>query len=369
MFCDSERKNFGLKQENFFCRIAKTTIEVSVGTFSGIFSNIFSSFFNFRQGHRNLHSRCQNDHFEEFVFDFFFIIFGHWAENQLLLVEKLWQCCYICVLRVQKDILTKISFSSRNCFLEHFWTRDKFTPVFWQKLFDNVVKTSFSVSIGNFRGIKCLKKKSFFFSVVLGQGAKKLSARGEVISARLSKLQSTCPKKSFWEIFFFRKNENFLNVSWQWVKNHRHLARIFFAAGMSKLQSKFLQEQFVFFSNLTPSSFIDGPWAKEPGIMAKTIRHVCWYCILHVHRYCLRKKTRFFLNLSGTLGRRVRKSSACVIIFPAEMPEVLFRFTHKVSKENLSFKKMVFAISFGHWVKNVWPSIKHFSAMLSKCAF
>ena len=164
MFCDSERKNFGLKQENFFCRIAKTTIEVSVGTFSGIFSNIFSSFFIFRQGHRNLHSRCQNDHFEEFVFDFFFIIFGHWAENQLLLVEKLWQCCYICVLRVQKDILTKISFSSRNCFLEHFWTRDKFTPVFWQKLFDNVVKTSFSVSIGNFRGIKCLKKKSFFFS-------------------------------------------------------------------------------------------------------------------------------------------------------------------------------------------------------------
>ena len=43
--------------------------------------------------------------------------------------------------------------------------------------------------------------------------------------------------------------------------------------------------------------------------------------------------------MSGTLGRRVRKSSACVIIFPAEMPEVIFRFTQKVSTENLSFKK------------------------------
>ena len=99
-----------------------------------------------------------------------------------------------------------------------------------------------------FSGNKKFEKKILFFSVILGQEAKKLSARGEVFSARLSKLQSTCPKKSFREIFSFQKNENFLNVSWQWLKNHRHLARIFFLLlGCQNCNLSFYRNNLCFF--------------------------------------------------------------------------------------------------------------------------
>ena len=145
-------------------------------------------------------------------------------------------------------------FDENFFFIEKLFSRTlldkgKFIPVFWQKLFDNVVKTAFSVSIGIFWGIKSSKK--IFFSVILGQAAKKiLRPVAKFYSARLSKLQSTCPKKSFGEIFFFRKNENFLNVSWQWVKNHRRLARIFFLLlGCQNCNLSFYRNNLCFFES------------------------------------------------------------------------------------------------------------------------
>ena len=68
MFCDSERKNFVLNQENFFCRIAKTTIEVSIGTFWRILSEKFLFIFSFF----GMHSRCQWVFCRKFPWKFLF---------------------------------------------------------------------------------------------------------------------------------------------------------------------------------------------------------------------------------------------------------------------------------------------------------
>ena len=197
-----------------------------------------------------------------------------------------------------------------------------------------------------FSGKKMFEKKFIFFQSFSDREQKNFRPVAKLFRQGCQNCNLRVQRNRFGRFFSFEKTKFF----WMFRDNEWKTIGIwqefFLLLGCQNCNLSFYRNNLCFFSNLTPSSFIDGPWAKEPGIMAKTIRHVCWYCILHVHRYSLRKKNSIFLNMSGTLGRRVRKSSACVIFFPAEVPEVLFRFTHKVSKENLSFKKNAFCNQF-----------------------
>ena len=136
-------------------------------------------------------------------------------------------------------------FDENFFFIEKLFSRTlldkgKFIPVFWQKLFDNVVKTAFSVSIGIFWGIKS-SKKNFFFQSFSDRQPKKLAARGEVLFGKVVKTAIYVSKEIVWGDFFLPKKRKFFECFVTMSEKPSASGKnFFFAAGMSKLQSKFL---------------------------------------------------------------------------------------------------------------------------------
>ena len=173
MFCVSERRNFGLWHEIFFCGVAKTAIEMSIGIFLGIFWKVSLHFSIFGRAVKTCITSVNMVILKNCLL-FSFFHFRSSSKKSGLFYLKIRQGFQNCVLRVQKNISTRYCFFIEDCFREHIWTM------------------------------------------------------GKVFAAKLSKLQSTCPKKSFKENFFLPKNETFLNLSWQWVKKLRPLAKTFF---------------------------------------------------------------------------------------------------------------------------------------------
>ena len=207
MFCDSERKIFGLKQENFFCRIAKTTIEEPVGTFSGNFSNIFSSFFIFRQGHQNLHSRCQNDHFEEFVYVFFHNFWSLSRKSGAFSRKPLAMLLNLCFTS-PKRYFDEIFFFIEKLFSRTLLDKGQIYTGFLAKTFRQCCQ-NFILSVHRkFSGNKKFEKKSFF-SVILGHGAKKTFGPWRSYFGKVFKTAIYVSKEIFWGDFFLSKKRKF----------------------------------------------------------------------------------------------------------------------------------------------------------------
>ena len=240
MFCDSERKNFGLKQENFFFRIAKTTIEGSVGTFSGIFE-YFLLVFHFSAGPSKLAFQVSKWSFWRICLWFLFHHFWSLSRKSVAFSRKtLAMLLYLCFAS-PKRYFDENFFFIEKLFSRTLLDKGQIYTGFLAKTFRQCCQ-NFILSVHRkFSGNKKVWKKNPFFSVILGQGAKKnFRPVAKLFRQGCQNCNLLVQRNSLGRFLSFEKTKNFWMFRDNEWKTIGVWQEIFFAAGMSKLQSKFL---------------------------------------------------------------------------------------------------------------------------------